>query len=192
MRKLVLLFLISTLSHLALATNYKIDVAHTNLGFKVKHLVISTVNGRFNKFDGSFKFDEKTGVLSDVKLTIQADSIDTNEPDRDKHLKSSDFFDVEKFKTVEFVSNKISKKSKGNYEVAGDLTIHGIKKAVKFKAEINGPVIDPWKNSKLAFNITSKLKRADYGLTWNKTLDQGGVVVDENVNIIIEGESLAE
>jgi polyisoprenoid-binding protein YceI len=180
------------ISQMAWATNYKVDASHTNLGFKVKHLVISNVTGRFNKFDGSFNFDEKTGALSDIALIAEANSIDTNEPDRDKHLKGADFFDVEKFKTLTFNSTKITKKSAGKYSVTGNLTIHGVTKLVVLDAEVNGPVTDPWKNVKLAFTINAKIKRTDFGLVWNKTLDKGGVVVAEEVKLEIEGESIAQ
>lgn len=186
------LVLMSLLSSTAFAGAFKLDASHTTVGFKVKHLVISTINGRFTKFDGTFNFDEKTKALADLKVSIDASSINTDEADRDKHLKSADFFDVEKFKTLEFTSTKATKKSGNNYSVVGDLTIHGVKKSITMAVELSGPVIDPWKNKKMAFVATAQINRADFGLTWNKALEAGGVVVAEKVNIIIEGESSAQ
>jgi polyisoprenoid-binding protein YceI len=183
------LFLACLIPTFAYCADYKLDVSHTNIGFKVKHLVVSTVNGRFNKFDGTFKYDEKKKVLSDIKVMIDANSIDTNDVDRDKHLRSEDFLDVEKNKTLEFVSTKITKKAGNKYIVVGDLTIRGSKKSVTLKAQLDGPVADPWKNMKLALTAETQIKRSDFGLIWNKKLETGGLLVDDKINIIIEGES---
>lgn len=192
MNRLGLLVIISLASNLSWAADYKLDESHTSIGFKVKHLVIATVSGRFNKFSGTFKFDSATGKVQDLKVSIVADSIDTNEPDRDKHLKSKDFFDVEKFKTVEFVGKEVVYADKKPVEVKGDLTIHGIKKAVTLKVEFKGEATDPWGNQRVAFEASSKVNRKDFGLNWNKNLDKGGVMIADEVSIIIEGEGILQ
>jgi polyisoprenoid-binding protein YceI len=139
------------LSFTSFADVYKLDESHTQIGFKVKHLVISTVSGRFNKFNGTLDFDPKTGMLKDVKIVINTESIDTNEPDRDKHLKSEDFFDVSKFSTIEFVSKKTILKNKSPVALIGDLSIRGIKKEVRLKIESFGQTKDPWGILRIAF-----------------------------------------
>lgn len=180
------------LSFASFADVYKLDESHTQVGFKVKHLVISTVSGRFNKFNGTLDFDPKTGTLKDVKVVINTESIDTNEPDRDKHLKSEDFFDVTKFSTIEFVSKKTILKNKTPVALIGDLTIRGIKKEVKLKIESFGQTKDPWGNQRIAFEGETKVDRKTFDLKWNKNLDQGGVMISDEVKIVIEGEAILQ
>lgn len=184
--------LIGSLANMSYAGTYKIDESHTQVGFKIKHLVISTVSGRFNKFSGEFKFDSKTGKLEGLKTSIDASSIDTNEPDRDKHLKSKDFFDVQKFKTLEFVAKDVSYESSKPSEIKGDLTIHGITKPVVLKVEFKGEATDPWGNQRAAFEARTKVNRKDFGLNWNKNLDKGGVMIADDVDIQIEGEAILQ
>lgn len=171
------------------AAEYKLDESHTQVGFKVKHLVISTVSGRFNKFVGSLNYDPKAKKIENLKVSVEANSIDTNEPERDKHLRSKDFFDVEKFKNITFASKETSFKDGNNFNLAGDLTIHGITKKVVLKVDFKGEVTDPWGNTKAAFEARSKVNRKDFGLNWNKNLDHGGVMIADDVEIIIEGEA---
>lgn len=194
MKKAGLLFtiLMSSLANVSYAGTYKIDESHTQVGFKIKHLVISTVSGRFNKFSGEFKFDSKTGKLEGLKTSIDASSIDTNEPDRDKHLKSKDFFDVQKFKTLEFVAKDVSYESSKPSEIKGDLTIHGITKPVVLKVEFKGEATDPWGNQRAAFEARTQVNRKDFGLKWNKNLDKGGVMIADDVVIQIEGEAILQ
>lgn len=184
--------LIGSLANMSYAGTYKIDESHTQVGFKIKHLVISTVSGRFNKFSGEFKFDSKTGKLEGLKTSIDASSIDTNEPDRDKHLKSKDFFDVQKFKTLEFVAKDVSYEGSKPSEIKGDLTIHGITKPVVLKVEFKGEATDPWGNQRAAFEVRTKVNRKDFGLNWNKNLDKGGVMIADDVDIQIEGEAILQ
>ncbi len=179
-------------ANVSMAGEYKIDESHTQVGFKIKHLVISTVSGRFNKFNGGFKFDSASGKLENLKVNIEAKSIDTNEPERDKHLKSKDFFDVEKFKTVDFIATNVIYQDKKPSEVKGTLTIHGISKPVTLKVEFKGEATDPWGNQALAFEASSKVDRKDFGLNWNKSLDKGGVMIADEVTILIEGEALLQ
>ena len=181
-----------TFSIQSYSATYKLDESHTQIGFKIKHLVISTVSGRFNKYSGTFNFDPATGKLEGIKTSIEAASIDTNEPDRDKHLRGPDFFDVEKFKTIEFVSKNIKNKGKSPAEVKGDLTIHGITKPITLAVTYNGTTTDPWGNERIAFEATGKVNRKDFGLKWNKSLDKGGVMIADDVNIVIEGEAILQ
>ncbi len=174
------------------AGTYKLDEAHTQVGFKIKHLVIATVSGRFNKFSGSFNFDDKAGKLSDVKVTIDTASIDTNEPDRDKHLKGPDFFNVTKFPKMEFASKSVTYKDNKPTEVKGDLTINGVKKPVTLAVDYAGMTKDPWGNQRVAFEANTKINRKDFGLKWNKNLDAGGVMISDDVNIIIEAEAILQ
>lgn len=174
------------------AAPYKLDESHTQVGFKIKHLVISTVSGRFNKFTGSFDFDPTKGEIKDLKVEIEASSIDTNEPDRDKHLKSVDFFDVEKYPKLTFVSTKTVTKKGLPTQLEGTLTIHGIKKNVTLELDYKGATTDPWGNERIAFEASTKVNRKDFELKWNKSLDKGGVMIADEVKILIEGEALLQ
>ena len=189
---LVSLFAISIFGTNVWAAPYKLDESHTQVGFKIKHLVISTVSGRFNKFTGAFDYDNKTGDIKDLKVEIESASIDTNEPDRDKHLKSPDFFDVAKYPTLTFVSKKIITESGRPIKVEGELTIHGIKKNVALDIDYKGSTVDPWGNERIAFDASTKINRKDFGLKWNKNLDAGGVMIADDVKIQIEGEAILQ
>ncbi|OQW47590.1 MAG: hypothetical protein A4S09_14855 [Proteobacteria bacterium SG_bin7] len=171
---------------------YKIDESHTQVGFKIKHLVISTVSGRFNRFAGTFEFDPSKGEIKGLSVDIDASSIDTNEPDRDKHLKGPDFFNVEKFPKLTFVAKKIVTKENKPTKIEGELTIHGIKKSVTLDVDYKGSTIDPWGNERIAFEASTQVNRKDYGLNWNKNLDRGGVMIADDVKILIEGEALLQ
>lgn len=171
------------------AAEYKLDESHTQIGFKIKHLMISTVTGRFNKFSGSFDYDASKKQIEKIKVTIDAASIDTNEADRDKHLKSKDFFEVEKFANIEFNGKDTKFTDPHTIEVKGDLKIHGVTKAVVLKVDLNGEATDPWGNTKIGFEAKTKVNRKDFGLKWNKNLDKGGLMIADEVDIIIEGQA---
>lgn len=177
-----------TLGSLAFADSFKLDESHTHLGFKIRHLGFSNVRGKFDKFQGTGKFVEKTGKLSDLKVSIQASSINTNEPDRDKHLRSADFFDVAKFKELKFESTDIKYKGKKPTQITGKLTIHGITKNVTLDIEEwGGKAEDAWGNQRIAFEATGKIDRRDFGLTWNKGLKKvAGLTVGNDVTFILE------
>jgi len=177
-----------TLGSLAFADSFKLDESHTHLGFKIRHLGFSNVRGKFDKFQGTGNFVEKTGKLSDLKVTIQASSINTNEPDRDKHLRSADFFDVAKFKELKFESTDIKYKGKKPTQITGKLTIHGITKTVTLDIEEwGGKAEDAWGNQRIAFEATGKIDRRDFGLTWNKGLKKvAGLTVGNDVTFILE------
>lgn len=179
---------ILTLGSLAFADSFKLDESHTHLGFKIRHLGFSNVRGKFDKFQGTGKFVEKTGKLSDLKVTIQASSINTNEPDRDKHLRSADFFDVVKFKELKFESTDIKYKGKKPTQIIGKLTIHGITKTVTLDIEEwGGKAEDAWGNQRIAFEATGKIDRRDFGLTWNKGLKKvAGLTVGNDVTFVLD------
>lgn len=164
---------------------YKIDKTHTGVNFSVDHLVISTVDGRFDKFDGQFVIDEESKGLKSITGTVEAASINTNEPDRDKHLRSEDFFNVKKkgHEHLKFEAASIGLKPGSKGKVKGRLTINNVTKPVTFEANYRGLATDPWGNQKAGLEMNTTIKRADFGLTWNKALETGGVVVGKEVRI---------
>ena len=181
---------VSLLPAMASATEYKVDPAHTNVSFVAPHMMISKVKGRFDKVDGSFQFDEKTMKLENVNVTVKADSINTNEADRDKHMRSPDFFDVAKYPDITFKGGKVTyDKDKKPEKIEGDLTIKGVTKKVTLDIDYNGSTKDPWGNQVVAFELEGKVNRKDFGLNWNKAMDRGGVVVGDDIKIEIDGEA---
>lgn len=170
------------------ADTYAIDPVHTNVGFSVKHLVISNVHGKFKEFDGTIVFDDKNPSQSSVNGNIKTASLSTDNADRDKHLKSADFFDAEKYPAITFKSTKVEKKG-NDYQVTGQLTIRGVAKDVTFPVVVSGPIKDPWGNTKLGVEFTLKINRKDYGLAWNQALETGGAVVGDEVKIEVSGEA---
>lgn len=169
---------------------YKIDTVHSNVGFAVKHMMISTVNGQFRDFGGQFGFDPKTGELQPQDFTVQSTSIDTGNADRDKHLRSEDFFDVAKCPTLTVTKSKVKKLSGKNYEWTGDLQMHCVTKPVKFKVVHGGVIKDMKGENRAAFTASAKIKRSDWGLKWNKALETGGLVVSDDVQIEINIEGV--
>lgn len=165
-----------------------IDTAHTKIQFKVKHLMISNVMGSFKEFEGKASMVENDFSTTKVSVTIKAASIDTEAPDRDAHLKSADFFDVEKFPVLEFEGNGMVQKDEENYELNGDLTIKGITKPVKLSVEYGGLMTDPWGNKKAGFSVTGEINRKDWGMVWNAALEAGGVLVADKVKILCDVE----
>lgn len=168
-------------------TEWAVDTTHSAVGFSVSHLVISEVDGSFKKYSVKALLDEKNLTKSQVEFTAEVASIETGEAKRDEHLKSPDFFDAAKFPQLTFKSTKITKAGKG-YKLKGNLTIHGVTKEVTLDATISAPVKNPWGKQVRAAKITGKIKRADYGLTWNKALEAGGVLVGEEVALNIKLE----
>jgi polyisoprenoid-binding protein YceI len=173
----------------AATSNWQIDPAHSSAQFAVKHLAISTVRGAFTKVNGSVLFDDKDITKSTVDVTIDANSIDTRVEARDKDLRSDHFFDVEHYPTITFKSKKVEQVAPGRLKVTGDLTIHGItKEAVLDVDGPTAPVKDPWGNQRIAVNATTRINRQDFGVKWNATMDNGGVVVGDDVAITIDAE----
>lgn len=161
-------------------TPLQIDRSHSDVAFQVRHL-LSKVRGRFNDFNGTIEFDRSNPQNARVDVTIQAASIDTGEPDRDKHLRSADFFDVDKYPTLRFVSTSVTPRDGNTYDVAGELTIHGVTRHVVLPATFLGSASDPWGNAKSVFEADLTLNRKDFGLTWNAALETGGFLVGDEV-----------
>lgn len=191
-----LLTSISTVIALALpafafASTWTIDSDHSNVGFKVRHLMVANVKGSFEKFTGTVEIDDKDITKSKVNVTIDTNSINTNVKKRDEHLRSADFFDVAKYPEMTFASKKVAKAGKDRLKVTGDLTLHGVTKEVVL--DVEGPTReskDPWGNLRKGATGTTKINRKDFGLTWNKALETGGVAVGEEIAIIIEIEMI--
>ena len=164
---------------------YKIDASHSEITFKVKHLVISTVSGSFSKFDATMESSKDD--FSDASISFEADinTITTNNEQRDAHLKSADFFHAEQFPKITFHSTSFQKKSDNEYILNGDLSILGVSKPVSLKAEFGGAVVDPWGQNKVGFEIEGKIKRSDFGLTWNALTEAGGAVVSDDVRLFL-------
>ena len=170
-------------------TTWTVDPVHSNAEFRVKHMMITNVRGRFTGVTGKLTYDPADVSKSQVEATIDIATVDTRDPQRDTHLKGADFFDAEKFPTMSFRSTKVTRKSHGTLAVSGPLTIHGITKDVEFEVEgPTPPAKDPWGNTRIGVNATTKIDRRDYGLTFNAALETGGVLVGEEVNITLELE----
>jgi polyisoprenoid-binding protein YceI len=172
-------------------TTYKLDPRHSSAQFAVTHLMISTVRGEFHSVNGTVNVDDSDITKSSVDVTIEASTVDTREPDRDKDLKSPNFFDVAKYPTITFKSTRVENGAPGHLKVTGDLTMHGVTKSVVLDVTVPKPPIkDPWGLERTAVSGTTKLSRQDFGMTWNKTLDSGGVVVSDNVDITLDVEMI--
>ena len=165
-----------------------IDPVHTNLGFSARHAMVAKVRGNFGEFAGSFTIDGADLSKSSAELTIQAASIDTKTPDRDAHLKSPDFLDVENFPTLTFTSTAV-KASGSSVVVTGDLTIHGVTRSVDVEWEFVGISQDPWGNTKIGFEGGAKISRKEFGLTWNAALETGGVLVGDEIKLNLDVEA---
>jgi polyisoprenoid-binding protein YceI len=170
-------------------TTYGLDKSHSEATFQVRHL-LTKVRGRFSDFEGAIEFDEQRPENSTVNVTIQAASVDTNEKDRDTHLRSADFFDVEKFPTLNFTSAVITRKGSEEFVVNGDLTIHGVTRPVAFNATFLGKAKDPWGNERIAFEAETTVNRKDYGLMWNAALETGGFLVGDDVKISLSVQAV--
>ncbi len=168
-------------------TTWNIDPVHSVAEFKVKHMMISNVKGQFTRLDGTLSLDESDITNSSVEASIEAASITTRDDQRDAHLKSADFFDVEKFPMLSFKSTGVSRTGGEELAVTGDLTIHGITRLVVFNVE--GPTVpakDPWGNTRRGLSATTKINRRDFGLTWNSALETGGILVGDEVTITLD------
>jgi len=171
----------------AVKTKWAIDPTHSEVQFKVKHLVISTVTGFFKKFSGSVETDGDDFDGAAVTFSADIDSIDTNQKDRDNHLKSADFFAAEEYPTMDF-EGELKKVAGDDYKLVGKLTIRGTSKQVELSAEFGGSMTDPYGNEKSGFEINGKINRKDYGLNWNAVTEAGGVVVSDEVKLHINAQ----
>jgi polyisoprenoid-binding protein YceI len=170
----------------AAKTKWGIDPVHSEIAFKVKHLMITNVKGLFKEFEATVYTSGNDFLTSDIDITLNAASIDTGVADRDAHLKSADFFDADNFKHLRFVGTKSEKKDDDSYTLHGDLTIKNITKPIKLDVEFGGVMKDPWGNEKAGFSINGKINRKDWDLNWNAALEAGGVLVGEEVKISAE------
>jgi len=170
-------------------TTWQIDPKHSSAQFAVTHLMISTVRGEFHQVNGTVVIDDADISRSLVNVTIDASTVDTREPDRDKHLMSPDFFDVAKYPTMTFKSTRVEPAAPGKLKVTGDLTIRGVTKQVVLEVTAPKPAIkDPWGLQRTGVSGSAKINRQDFGVAWNKSLDAGGVVVGDDVNITLDVE----
>lgn len=172
----------------AVATRWQVDPSHTEVEFGVRHLMISTVKGRFGKVSGTVAVDPATPGEARVDVTIDITSIDTREEKRDAHLRSPDFFDADHFPTMTFHGGKLAGDLDGDFTLSGDLTIRGVTRPVTLDVTFEGAVTDPWGGKRRGYSARGKLNRQDFGLTWNAALEAGGVVVGDEVKLTIATE----
>jgi polyisoprenoid-binding protein YceI len=167
---------------------WSVDPTHTEIHFKVRHLMITSVTGSFGKFDASFETTDDDLETAKINFSADVDSVTTNNEQRDAHLKSADFFEGSKYPTVTFVSTKFEKLSGEEYVLYGDLNFHGVTKNIKFNVEHGGVIKDPWGNTRTGFAVEGKFNRKDFGLVWNAATEAGGVVVGEEVKVHVNIE----
>lgn len=188
MRKALMLVALTMSPLCAQMAEWTIDGAHSAAQFSVRHLMVSTVRGQFGKVSGKVSFDSANLIKSSVEATVDVASIDTREPKRDAHLKSPDFFDVEKFPTMTFKSTSVRPVEPGKLQMTGDLTIHGVTRQVTFDVEGPSAPVNAGRGQKSGASATAKIKRSDFGITWNRAIEAGGVTVGDEVTITIDVE----
>jgi len=169
-------------------TEWTIDPTHSHVEFAVRHLMISTVRGRFAAVSGTVRADDANPAAATVDVVIDAASIDTREAQRDAHLRSADFFDVERYPSLTFKSRRVDNVREGSFTLVGDLTIHGVTREVELEVLAEGRVKDPWGSERAGYTATTKIKRSDFGLNWNQVLEAGGFLVGDDIKITIELE----
>jgi polyisoprenoid-binding protein YceI len=170
-------------------SNWNIDAAHSSINFSIRHM-ITKVRGRFAKYTGAVNLDDNDLTRSVVDITLDASSIDTSAPDRDTHLRSADFFDVEKFPVLRFRSKRIEKLSDDRYRVVGDLTIRDVTREVPLDVDYGGQAKDPWGNVRAGFVARASVDRKDFGLQWNQVLEAGGVLLGDRVDIEVDAQAV--
>ncbi len=173
-------------------TQWAIDPTHSEIGFKVKHMMFTNVSGQFENYTAEISTDGDDFTTAAISFSADVASINTNNADRDNHLKSADFFDAAQHPKLTFTATSITKKDDGNYDLQGELTLHGVTKTVTLPAEFSGFMKDPWGNTKAGLNISGKINRKDWGLNWNSALETGGVLVSEDVRLNIELQLLKQ
>jgi polyisoprenoid-binding protein YceI len=167
-------------------STWAIDPTHSEIGFKVKHMMFTNVSGKFNTFSASIENEDNQFETSTIHFEAEINSIETNNADRDNHLKSADFFDAEKFAKLSFKSSTIKKISENEFEIEGELTVKDVTKTITLATEYSGLMLDPWGNTKAGLSIAGKINRKEFGLTWNAALETGGVLVGEEVKLFVE------
>lgn len=168
---------------------WTVDTTHSGIDFTIRHMMIAKVKGAFHQFDAHIEADPADLTTADVKFEIDLNSIDTRNTDRDAHLRSADFFDIEQFPKLTFQSTTITKTGEGEYAVTGNVTLHGVTRTETFNASFEGSGKDPWGNEKIGFSGSGMLKRSDYGLTYNAALETGGVLIGDEVKFSVEIEA---
>ena len=164
-------------------TEWAFDKSHSNVSFSVTHMLIAETEGVFKTFDGRILTENDSFENAEISLTVDINSIDTDNEKRDNHLKSNDFFNAEKYPEMTFISRKFNKVDDKNYELWGNLSIRGVTKEVKLDVVMNGLITDPWGNTRAGFKLSGELNRFDYGLKWSKVMEAGGLIVGETVTI---------
>lgn len=177
---------------MAAKITWVIDPSHSEIAFKVKHLMISNVKGSFGEFSGQLVTDGDDFSTAEISFQINPASITTGAADRDGHLKSPDFFDVENYKEITFTSGKLAKKGDDEFVLTGDLAIKGVLQPVKLDVEFGGLMTDPWGNVKAGFTINGKVSRSNFGLTWNAALEAGGVLVGDEIKLNLDVQLLKQ
>ena len=172
---------------MSVKTKWALDPAHSEVNFKVKHLVISSVTGTFKSFEGGFETDHEDFSNADIDFSLDVNSIDTNQEQRDVHLKSSDFFDQEKYPKISFKSTSFTKSGE-DYELTGNLNVKDVTKPIKLKVEFGGTATDFYGNEKAGFEITGKISRKEYGLTWDALTEAGAIVVGDDIKLNINAQ----
>lgn len=173
-------------------TKWQIDTTHSEVQFKVKHMMISTVTGYFSNFNATVQTEGDDFTTAQVDFTADLSSISTNNEQRDAHLKSADFFDAENHPQVKFTSSKLEKVDDENYLLHGDLTIRGTTKPVQLKVEYGGIAVDPWGNTRVGFTVDGKINRKEFGLHWSAVTEAGGIVVSDEVRLHVNAEFIKE
>ena len=173
-------------------STWVIDPTHSEIGFKVKHMMFTNVSGKFNTFTASIENDDNQFETSTIKFEADINSIDTNNTDRDNHLKSADFFEAEKFSKLSFTSSEIKKIGDNEFQIVGELTLKDVTKTITLETEYSGLMLDPWGNTKAGLSISGKINRKEFGLTWNAALETGGVLVGEEVKLFVEAQFLRQ
>jgi polyisoprenoid-binding protein YceI len=176
----------TTTAPAALTGTYALDPTHSRIGFVARHAMVTKVRGSFDEFEGSGVFDVEDPAKSHLQVTIQAASIDTRNADRDGHLRSNDFFDMETYPEITFVSTQVERSGDDDYRVTGDLTIKGVTKPVIVDFEYTGAAVDPYQNQRIGFEGKTTINRKDWGVSWNAALETGGVLVSEKVTLELE------
>ncbi|MBS1593240.1 MAG: YceI family protein [Bacteroidetes bacterium] len=188
MKKLFILLTGISMAAAATAQSWTLDKTHSSINFSVSHMVVSEATGNFKDFSGEVKSEKPDFSDLGVSFTIKVASINTDDEKRDGHLKSPDFFDAAKFPDITFKSTNVKKINDKKYELTGDLTMKGVTKKVTWEVKYNGTVKDPYGNNRAGFKATTTVDRKDYGVSWNKTLDAGGVAVGDDVTITVNAE----
>ncbi|MGG2197483.1 YceI family protein [Paenibacillus sp.] len=170
-------------------SKWNVDPTHSSIDFTIKHMMIAKVKGAFHSFEAQIEADPEDLTSADIQLQVDLSSIDTRNNDRDNHLRSADFFDIEQHPKLTFQSTQITKTGDGEYDVTGNLTLHGATRSETFSVTFEGAGKDPWGNEKVGFSGQGKLKRSDYGLTYNAVLETGGVLIGDEVKFTIEIEA---